>query len=142
MLFSSWQFLFLFLPVALIVFFFIPAHAARPRKIWLLAASLFFYGYWKIEYIPLLLFSIGGNYTVAELITRHRHRRAAKGVFIIGISLNLLLLGYYKYTNFILPWPSPFLPSPKSATWWMSIATNRCITAFWITPCSSFFSRI
>jgi D-alanyl-lipoteichoic acid acyltransferase DltB (MBOAT superfamily) len=101
-LFSSWQFIFLFLPVALIVFFFIPAQAAWPRKIWLLAASLFFYGYWKIEYIPLLLFSIGGNYTVAELITRHRHRRAAKWVFIIGISLNLLLLGYYKYTNFIL----------------------------------------
>jgi len=102
MLFSSWQFIFLFLPVALVVFFLIPARPTWPRKIWLLTVSLFFYGYWKIEYIPLLLFSIACNYTIADLITRHRHRRAAKTVFIIGISLNLLLLGYYKYTNFFV----------------------------------------
>src|SRR6266498_1431823 len=102
MLFSSWQFIFLFLPATLAGFFILPAQPAWPRKIWLLAASLFFYGYWKIEYVPLLLFSIGANYTVAELITRHRHHRAARVVFIIGVSLNLLLLGYYKYTNFIL----------------------------------------
>lgn len=102
MLFSSWQFIFLFLPVALVVFFLIPARPTWPRKIWLLTVSLFFYGYWKIEYIPLLLFSIACNYTIADLITRHRHRRAAKTVFTIGISLNLLLLGYYKYTNFFV----------------------------------------
>ena len=73
MLFSSWQFIFLFLPVALAVFFLIPAQPAWPRKIWLLLASLFFYGYWKVEYIPLLLFSITFNYTIAEIISRHRH---------------------------------------------------------------------
>ena len=102
MLFSSWQFIFLFLPVALAVFFLIPAQPAWPRKIWLLAASLFFYGYWKIEYIPLLLFSMCLNYTVAEFITRHRHHPAARPAIILGVSLNLLLLGYYKYTNFIV----------------------------------------
>ena len=102
MLFSSWQFIFLFLPVAAAVFFLIPAQPAWPRKIWLLLASLFFYGYWKIEYIPLLLFSICLNYTVAEFITRHRHHPAARAAIISGVCLNLLLLGYYKYTNFIL----------------------------------------
>jgi D-alanyl-lipoteichoic acid acyltransferase DltB (MBOAT superfamily) len=102
MLFSSWQFIFLFLPATLAGFFLIPTQPTWPRKIWLLAASLFFYGYWKIEYIPLLLISIGGNYAVAELITRHRQHRAATVAIIIGVSLNLLLLGYYKYTNFIL----------------------------------------
>ena len=61
MLFSSWQFIFLFLPVSLAVFFLIPAQPAWPRKIWLLLASLFFYGYWKVEYIPLLIFSIGSR---------------------------------------------------------------------------------
>jgi D-alanyl-lipoteichoic acid acyltransferase DltB (MBOAT superfamily) len=101
MLFSSWQFIFLFLPVTLVVFFLIPAQPAWPRKIWLLAASLFFYGYWKVEYIPLLLFSIGFNYSIAEIITRHRHRPAARAAIIVGVSLNLLLLEYYKYTNFI-----------------------------------------
>ena len=102
MLFSSWQFIFLFLPVALAVFFLIPAQPAWPRKIWLLLASLFFYGYWKVEYIPLLLFSITFNYTIAEIISRHRHHPAAKVAIVLGVSLNLLLLGYYKYTNFIL----------------------------------------
>src|ERR1035437_449977 len=102
MLFSSWQFIFLFLPVTLVVFFLIPAQPAWPRKIWLLAASLFFYGYWKVEYIPLLLFSIGFNYSIAEIIARHRHRPAARAAIIVGVSLNLLLLGYYKYTNFIV----------------------------------------
>lgn len=102
MLFSSWQFIFLFLPVSLAVFFLIPAQPAWPRKVWLLLASLFFYGYWKVEYIPLLLFSIGFNYAIAEIITRHRQHRAARVAIVLGVALNLLLLGYYKYTNFIL----------------------------------------
>jgi alginate O-acetyltransferase complex protein AlgI len=102
MLFSSWQFIFVFLPVTVAVFFLIPAGLAGARKVWLLAASLFFYGYWKVEYVPLLLFSISGNYIVAEIINRHRHRPAAKAAIITGVGLNLLLLGYYKYTNFIL----------------------------------------
>src|SRR6266581_4214912 len=102
MLFSSWQFIFLFLPAALAGFFLIPSVPAWPRKIWLLSASLVFYGYWKIEYVPLLLVSIAGNYAVAELITRHRGHPAATASFVAGVSLNLLLLGYYKYTNFIL----------------------------------------
>jgi alginate O-acetyltransferase complex protein AlgI len=42
------------------------------------------------------------NYTAAELINRFRHHRTAKMVFISAIALNLLLLGYYKYTNFIV----------------------------------------
>ena len=102
MLFSSSQFIFLFLPVTLAGFFFIPANPAWLRKVWLLLASVFFYAYWKVEYVPLLLFSISFNYAVAEFITRHRHRPAARVVFVAGITTNLLLLGYYKYTNFIL----------------------------------------
>lgn len=102
MLFSSWQFIFLFLPAAAGIFFLIPAQPTWPRKIWLLIASLFFYGYWKIEYIPLLLISIAFNYTIAEIISRHRHRPAAKTAIVVGVSFNLLLLGYYKYTNFIV----------------------------------------
>jgi D-alanyl-lipoteichoic acid acyltransferase DltB (MBOAT superfamily) len=102
MLFSSWQFIFLFLPATLTGFFVLPTNPAWLRKIWLLLASVFFYAYWKVEYVPLLIFSICFNYAVAEFITRHRHRRAAKFVFVAGVSLNLLLLGYYKYTNFIL----------------------------------------
>jgi alginate O-acetyltransferase complex protein AlgI len=100
-LFSSWQFIFLFLPVAVIIFSMIPAQPLWPRKAWLLAASLFFYGYWKIEYIPLLLFSICFNYAMAETIAGRRGGHAAKMACVCGVAANLLLLGYYKYTNFL-----------------------------------------
>lgn len=102
MLFSSWQFIFLFLPITLLGFFLVPARLTGVRKVWLLGASLFFYGYWKVEYVPLLLFSIAFNYTVAEVINRQRNRPGARTAILTGVSVNLLLLGYYKYTNFIL----------------------------------------
>ena len=75
MLFSSWQFIFVFLPIAVAGFFAIPARAQVVRKWWLLATSLVFYAYWKVEYVPLLLFSIGFNYAIAEGITRGKRER-------------------------------------------------------------------
>ncbi len=72
------------------------------RKWWLLATSLLFYGWWKIECVPLLLFSIGFNYAIAEGINRWRGKPAARVAVISGVAINLLLLGYFKYTNFIL----------------------------------------
>ena len=102
MLFSSWQFIFVFLPIAVAGFFAIPARAQVARKWWLLLVSLFFYGWWKVEYVPLLLFSIGFNYAAAEGITAWRGRPAARWALTAGVTINLLLLGYYKYTNFLL----------------------------------------
>ena len=77
MLFSSWQFIFVFLPLAVAGFFAIPARAQVARKWWLLATSLVFYAYWKVEYVPLLLFSIGFNYAIAEGITRGKRERTS-----------------------------------------------------------------
>ena len=94
MLFSSWQFIFVFLPIAVAGFFAIPARSQVARKWWLLLVSLFFYGYWKVEYVPLLLFSIGFNYAVAEGITVWRGRPAARWALTAGVTINLLLLGY------------------------------------------------
>ena len=102
MLFSSWEFLLGFLPVTLAVFFLLPPAWRVPRKFWLCGASLFFYGWWKLEYVPLLLFSIGFNYGVAAAIHRWRGRRRARGLLVAGVALNLGLLGYFKYANFLL----------------------------------------
>jgi len=63
MLFSSWNFMVYFLPVTVLVFYLIPAQFHTVRKVWLISASLFFYGYWKVEYVPLLLLSIAFKYT-------------------------------------------------------------------------------
>lgn len=102
MLFSTWQFILGFLPVVLAVFFLIPVKWRTARKIWLTFASLFFYGYWKVEYVPLLLISIGFNFTIAEWLTRWQGRPAARHILFAGVALNLLLLAYYKYAGFLM----------------------------------------
>jgi D-alanyl-lipoteichoic acid acyltransferase DltB (MBOAT superfamily) len=102
MVFSDWPFLLIFLPITLIGFVTIPSRLRAARKLWLCSASIVFYAYWKIEYIPLLFFSIGLNYTVAELLARSENARRAKFILTAGVIANLLLLGYFKYTNFIL----------------------------------------
>ena len=105
MLFNSYSFIFLFLPVTFVVFFRLgyrrPLHAAA----WLALASLFFYGWWNPAYVGLLLASIVFNYWVGLLLARDRppawlpHR---KGVLTFGIAVDLLVLGYFKYANFFL----------------------------------------
>lgn len=100
MLFSSWNFIVYFLPTTLLGFYLLPSSWETVRKLWLIAASLFFYGYWKVDYIPLLLISILGNYAVAEGIIRWTPSPWSRVLLITGISLNLLTLAYFKYTNF------------------------------------------
>ena len=98
MLFSSWNFIVYFLPVVLLTFYVIPSSWRIVRKIWLILASLFFYGYWKIDYVPLLVLSIMANFAVAEGIIRLPGK--SRAILIAGVTLNLLLLGYFKYTDF------------------------------------------
>ena len=57
-----------------------------------------FYAYWDARYLPLLLVSILFNYTVGSLIERHKSKLG----LIIGVTVNLSLLTYFKYTNFFL----------------------------------------
>ena len=100
MLFSSWNFIVYFLPVTVAVFYLIPTSLEVIRKTWLIAASLVFYGYWKIDYVPLLVISIVVNYAVAEGIIRVHKTAQARRLLILGVGLNLGLLAYFKYTNF------------------------------------------
>jgi alginate O-acetyltransferase complex protein AlgI len=101
-LFNSYSFIFVFLPFSLIVFF----GLAKFRFItgataWLVIASLVFYGYWNIAYLPLMLTSIGVNYLVGRGIERAQlGMKQAKTFLWIGICFNLALLIYYKYANF------------------------------------------
>ena len=102
MLFNSWEFILGFLPITLAVFFLIPASRLAYRKVWLILSSLFFYGWWRVEYVPILLFSMFFNYSAALLIHRWRGQRLARVCVVTGVTVNLLLLGYFKYTNFLL----------------------------------------
>ena len=63
MLFNSHAFIFLFLPLTLLVFFALGRFSAKLAAGWLAAASLFFYGWWSPAYVALLLVSILFNFT-------------------------------------------------------------------------------
>ena len=69
MLFNSFSFILIFLPLVLIIYFLIFKNFNREHlKIFLILSSLFFYAYWKIEYIFLILFSIGVNFLFSKKI--------------------------------------------------------------------------
>lgn len=101
MIFSSFDFLLLFLPVTLAVYLLLHRNSSELlTKTWLLTASLVFYGVWRIDYLPLLLGSIGVNFALGRFLQGQPQRHLP--VLVIGIALNLLLLGYYKYAAFLV----------------------------------------
>jgi len=106
MLFNSYEFLFLFLPVTLSVYFLLNSkRLAIAANAWLFSASLVFYCWWNPAYLPLILASILLNYTVGNMVTPDgpgsgRKRVSRKAIFIFGIGVNILLLGVFKYTDF------------------------------------------
>ncbi|WP_068808220.1 MBOAT family O-acyltransferase [Thauera phenolivorans] len=103
MLFNSYEFLFLFLPLTLAVYFAVARRGQEPALAWLVIASLFFYGWWNPAYLPLLLLSMVVNFGFGSLLSQaHRQKkpRAGRIWLTIGIAFNLGLLGYYKYANF------------------------------------------
>lgn len=105
MLFNSYIFLFLFLPVTLLVFFKIGSYSNRLGAVWLTAASLFFYGWWNPAYLGLLMGSILFNYSIGMALAREHERgrqKMNKAILLLGITANIALLAYYKYANFFL----------------------------------------
>ena len=98
MLFSSYTFLFQFLPATLLAFAAARRHSPRAGIMVLVAASLFFYGAWRPVYLLLFLVSIAINFCLGLRMEDPR-RRQATGT--LGVVLNLAVLGYFKYTGFI-----------------------------------------
>ncbi len=121
MLFNSYVFLLLFLPVALVLFqWSIRRGPENAPPLILIALSLGFYAWWGPLYLLLLLASIAINFCIAQLI--YRQASVARYWISFGIALNIGLLGYYKYRGFfsqivndaagrqLLPVPEIFLP--------------------------------
>lgn len=97
MVFSSLEFLFLYLPVTLICYYLAPL---RWRNAVLFVVSLIFYGWGEPRYLFLMLFTIALDYVCGYLVGRRRGTPAAKRVLIIAVVLNLAILGFFKYYNF------------------------------------------
>jgi D-alanyl-lipoteichoic acid acyltransferase DltB (MBOAT superfamily) len=105
MLFNSHVFIFLFLPAALAGFFALGAVNRKLAAAWLVACSLFFYGWWNAVYVGLLVTSFLFNYAMGISIVRARARdggRRARRLLAFAIAVDLAVLGYFKYANFFL----------------------------------------
>lgn len=98
MVFSSFTFIFLFMPVLLLCYFLLPARLRVGRNLVLLAFSLFFYGYGGPTFLVLMLVSVGINYLGGLFSAPGRPGR--KAAVIATVSANLLLLGWFKYAGF------------------------------------------
>ncbi len=98
MVFSSLNFICLFLPVVILLHWLVPA---RWKNAVLLAGSLCFYAFGEIRYIILLLLSISLNYFAGLHMACCKERRRRRLILTFAISVNLLLLGYYKYSGFL-----------------------------------------
>ena len=104
MLFNSYEFLLLFLPVTLIVYLLCRRYDRHDWGLtWLVFASLFFYAWWNPRYLPLILGSMAANHALGRVLSRHpAPSRTGRLWLIAGIVGNLALLGYYKYAGFLL----------------------------------------
>ncbi len=96
MLFSSLTFLFYFLPITVLAYY---GFRRKRRNIVLLLASIFFYAWGELRYLPIIFVTITITYVGALVIERFKYKKSLLASFIL---LDLALLFYFKYTNFFL----------------------------------------
>jgi alginate O-acetyltransferase complex protein AlgI len=107
MLFTSALFAFIYLPIVFVGFFALGRYSHKYAAAWLFFASVVFYGYWMPEFTMLLIGSVCFNFWVGSRIanlvsTENGAGCNARYWLIAGVTINLVLLGYFKYANFFL----------------------------------------
>lgn len=104
MLFNSTEFILFFLPCVLLLFFQLGRQGYYRLAIaWLLAASLFFYSWWNPANLVILISSILFNYCLgSRLISGAVGSLGRRTLLTIGIVVNLAVIGYFKYANFLV----------------------------------------
>lgn len=109
MLFNSFEFILVFLPITFIVYFILnKQRLVAAGKVWIVFASLFFYSWWDIKYLPLILISLFVNYAIGSSFKNDpnspnlKRKVSEKAVLIFGVVINLALLGYFKYADFFI----------------------------------------
>lgn len=108
MVFSSVTFVLVFLPIVLLSYLFLYLHFHTPKHsmIWcntfLLIASIVFYAWGEPKYVLWLILSMVFNFHIALLLSPTHTIQIRKFGLFLGITLNLVLLGYFKYLNFFL----------------------------------------
>ncbi len=99
MLFNSYEFILIFLPITFFIYFYLNYKDMNSNsKLFLVFSSLFFYSWWNIKYLPIILFSIFFNFILGNFFLKNRN----KIILIFGIIVNIALLIYFKYTDFFI----------------------------------------
>ncbi len=100
MLFSSMAFLILFLPITLAGYWLLPG---KGKNIWLLAVSMVFYAWGEPEFVAVMAASVGINYLFGLAVDRVRENRFLSRLCLFSMAaVNLGILAYFKYLNFII----------------------------------------
>ena len=117
MLFNSYTFIFIFLPATLLGFYIAALKSDVYVRCWLAGASLYFYGFWDVSYLPILIGSIAFNYAAAQVIECMKRIKPiwCTAVLICVVACNLSLLGYFKYAIFFKNVLAQVLGLPSSA---------------------------
>lgn len=105
MLFNSYEFLFLFLPITVIIYFLLGYRSILLSSASLALMSIVFYAYWSPVYVFLLLASITINFFFGVYISKaakFEEDTLKKVLLWIAITGNLVLLAYFKYANFFI----------------------------------------
>ena len=102
MLFNSYVFVLLFLPLCVLLYFCLNRFGRAAANVFLFAASLLFYGYFHPAYLAIICSSIVINYLLCAWMRKTGQGSARKGILILGILVNLGILGYFKYADFFL----------------------------------------
>ena len=133
MLFSSMIFLWVFLPIVIIIYYFLNLIIISPRirmsikNTFLLLASLFFYAWGGIYFLSIMVFSIVvnflGGFVISTLDSEHKFLRGF--VLFVTILLNILNLGYFKYFNMIVIIIEQIIAKNDINTFWTNILYMR-----------------
>ena len=102
MLFNSFEFIFALLPVSVVLYFLASRVSGWLAVSWLVLVSLFFYGWWRPENLPLFLGSIVFNFCAAALLNSPQEKWPRRTILMMGIAGNLGLLATFKYGQFIV----------------------------------------
>ena len=100
MVFSSIVFLYIFLPIMLIIYFIVPN---KFKNAVMIIASLVFFAWGEIRYIFIMLVLAIMDYICGKKIDKYKEDLNKKKVFLfIDISINILILFFFKYADFII----------------------------------------
>lgn len=103
MLFNSYEFLLFFLPICIFGYFFLnQSNKKKIAQFFLLFMSLWFYAYFNLKYLLIILVSIMSNYIFYIFLNKTGKQSIRKLILFIALSINIGLLFYFKYYNFLI----------------------------------------